>query len=386
MPTVAQLVHALNSIAPPTLAEPWDNVALLLGDPEAQLASNNILLTIDLTHAVLEEAQSTNAAAIAAYHPPIFTPIKSITPAAPKGELLLRAARAGIAIYSPHTALDAVTGGVNDWLLEQSIPNHASTIRHRRAITPHTPTPHAKLIFFTPRGTEDKLVDELSKAGAGTIGDYTNCSFQSHGTGTFLPGRESHPTIGRPGVYETVEETRVEMVVPRHRIQHAIAALRAHHSYEEPAFDIVMTHEHAPDPATGAGRIAELTEPITIDTIARTLRGNLNLRSLRIATPNHADPASIHTSTIAVCPGSGASLLEHANLEPPVAGCFITGEMSHHQVLAAVERGITIILAGHTNTERGYLPTYAKRIRETLPALNPTIATTDRWPLTEHTT
>lgn len=380
MAKIAELVAALERIAPSRYAESWDNVGLLLGDPGESLRSSRVLLTIDLTGAVMDEAVRLGVGAIVAYHPPIFSAIKSLTPGVAKGTLLLRAAREGMAIYSPHTALDAVVGGVNDWLLEKCVPGgdgggRTGAIAARRPIAPHQRGGQAKLVFFTPRGTEDRLVDALSAVGAGVIGDYSNCSFQSAGEGTFLGGAGSNPTLGSRGVYEKVEEVRVEMVLPLSKAGEAIAVLRREHSYEEPAFDLVSL-EAVGDPAIGSGRVAGLSAAVSVAELAATVRRNLGVERVRVALPEGGAAETTMVRTLGVCPGSGGSLLS----EPGACGidCFITGEMTHHHVLAAVERGTTIILAGHTNTERGYLARYAERIGAMMAGVEAVVSGVDR--------
>lgn len=380
MPTIAQLVAVLERIAPARYAEPWDNVGLLLGDPDEPLRSLRALLTIDLTGAVMDEAIRAGAGTIIAYHPPIFSALKAITPTVDKGSLLLRAAREGIAIYSPHTALDAINGGVNDWLLELSVPGGAAGIARRKPIAPFQRTGSAKLVFFTPAGTEDQLVDALSAAGAGVIGAYTNCSFQTPGTGTFLGDKTTKPALGQAGVYEKVAEVRVEMVVPTAKAAAVIAALRASHTYEEPAFDLIVLNPVG-DPAIGSGRCATLREPISVQAIAESVRQRLGVARVRVALPEGAMADSHRVSTLGVCPGSGGSLLAQPGAKD--LDCFVTGEMTHHDVLAAIGRGTTVILAGHTNTERGYLAEYAKKIKAAMPAAEPIVAAKDRWPIVE---
>lgn len=379
---VHHLTDALEAIAPSRYAESWDNVGLLLGDPVAPFAGPT-LLTIDLTLAVLDEAEEVGAGGIVAYHPPIFSPLKSLTPHAPKGRLLLRAARAGVAIVSPHTALDAAPNGVADWLIDQVLTNDAApgAGSDRQALTPYAhldPDQSLKLITFIPAEPDDlaaRLIDALSAAGAGQIGDYSHCAFTTPGQGSFLGGAGTNPTIGKAGALERVDELRLEVVVSRRALPGAIVALRETHPYEEPPIDIVGL-EARPDRSIGAGRAASLDEPVPLEQLGVRLKRALDVRSVRIA---DASEQPIHR--VGVCPGSGGSLVDAAL----AAGCqaFITGEMTHHNVLSAMDQGLSIILAGHTNTERGYLPHLADRLRDIEPGLDPRVSVRDRWPLAE---
>lgn len=377
---VRDLILALESIAQPSLAEPWDNTGLILGDP-ARTFHGPVLLAIDLNPAVLLEAREMNAGAIVCYHPPIFAPIKHLTASSPRAAALLAAAECGIAIYSPHTALDAAPGGLADWLLDGAMTDAAITGAgaDRRALTPHE-SPHRgathKLVTFIPTDPPDLLPrvrEALARTGAGTIGDYDTCSFSTPGTGSFRAGERANPTIGARGSLESVGEIRLEMVCPARALPEIIAALCAAHPYEEPAFDLYPLAP-APDPFIGPGRAASLDAPTEPDALAQRIKSFLRVPFVKVASPDPARPVT----RLGVCPGAGGSLIDAACAR----GCdaFLTGEMRHHEVLDAVDRGLTILLAGHTNTERGYLPILASKLREANSAIEAHVSTRDRWP------
>jgi len=371
MPDIRQLIAAMEAIAPPELAEGWDNTGLLLGDPDRAI-DGPILLTIDLTEKVAGEAVGAGAAAVVAYHPPIFKPLDRLTARSPRGRALLGLAAARIAVYSPHTALDAAEGGVNDWLLELAA---GGPVDDRRALRPALladPTQSHKLITFMPRGHVDGVRAAMSAAGAGVIGEYTQCAFGVEGAGSFFGSDETNPAVGESGRLERVEEVRLEMVCPARALAAAIEALRSSHPYEEPAFDVLKL-EARPSVGLGAGRSGRLADPTTADGLADRLRRGLGVDHVRVA---RAGSGPI--GTIGVCPGAGGSLVGAAM----AAGCdaFITGEMRHHDVLDAVERGLTILLAGHTNTERGYLHVLAERLRAAEGSMETLVSAADRWP------
>lgn len=369
-----RVIDAIETIAPPALAESWDNVGLLLGDRTARLTGPT-LLTIDLTPAVLDEALGAKAALIIAYHPPIFSPLRRISAETTQGAMLLRAARAGIAIYSPHTALDAAKGGLADWLA-----NAVGPAGDRRAIVPAAapdPMQTHKIVVYVPTDPPDaleKVRNALATAGAGHIGEYDLCSFNLVGGGTYRGSDKSNPTRGSRGVFEQVEERRLEMVFPGKALPVLIETLRAFHPYEEPAFDVYRL-EGKPDRSVGAGRRITLDQPATIEAIAQRVKSQLGVSSVRVATPGGADEG---VARIAVCPGSGAALLEPALAQ----GCdlFITGEMKHHETLAALAGGCAVMTAGHTETERGYLPTLAARLIELIPGFDARVSAADRAP------
>ncbi len=364
---VQDLVNAMEHLAPLKHAESWDKVGLQLGDPKRSI-TGPILLTIDLSERVLQEAIDHNASAIVAYHPPIFHPLEALTDATHTQRIIRGAAEANIAIYSPHTALDATIHGVTDWLCEgiSAKPNQATPNSIQgdcRALSPSTggdPSREVKVITFVPSAQVDELRNALGTAGAGGIGNYRLCSFNTRGEGTFMPQEGAEPTIGEIDTLERVAETRIEMVCSKHALALVIETLKEFHPYEQPAYDIV---ELVPEPLrkVGVGRRLVLDQPATMDEIADRLKAHLDRSRIRYAL---ATKQSHKFSTIGVVPGSGGSLAKLAKQE----GCelFITGEMTHHEILAASQSGLSVLLAGHTNTERGYLPRLQKNLQDQL--------------------
>ena len=382
--TVAGLVEAIESLAPLNGAEPWDHVGLHVGDPARDL-TGPVLLTIDLTERVLDEAIGMRASAVIAYHPPIWEPIHRLTSATTSERIVRGAIEAGIALYSPHTALDSARGGVTDWLCEgiagttgpEDDPRITCDVR---ALAPQMVAEHSqevKLVVFAPRDSIEQLRGALATAGAGHVGEYEVCSFVSEGEGTFLGSESSNPSIGKRGRLERLGEMRLEMVCSRYKLPLAIETLRQFHPYEEPAFDIYALLPK-PNRSTGTGRRLVLDQPATVPQIGVKLRSHVGASRLRYALPEGMDDDTpLHK--IGVVPGSGGDLVDVA----VQGGCqlFITGEMTHHRVIAATARGMAVLLAGHTNTERGYLPRLAKRLGEKLGDIDFRISSADRDPL-----
>jgi len=405
--TIHDLVEAMQHIAPLEYAESWDKVGLLAGDRFKPL-SGPVLLTIDLTEPVLAEAIEKRASAIIAYHPPIWEPLTKITDATPRQRIILRALESGIAIYSPHTSLDAVRGGVTEWLCEGlsgSDPANASAAIMAesqgssqsptaqqlgtpgriagdcRALTPHSHTPTSqrmKIVTFVPASAVESVRQALASAGAGVIGGYQVCSFTVAGVGTFLGGPGTAPKVGKLGQIEATQEHRLEMVCARAALALAIDTLKGFHPYEEPAIDV---YELAAQPmrSVGAGRRLVLDKPVTVSELALRLKMWINRDRVRFALPDDMDPQK-PISYVGVCPGSGASLSKLAKSE----GCevFVTGEMGHHDVMGALNAGMSVILGNHTSTERGYLPRLAAMISLALPKAQLLISQRDRDPLT----
>ena len=379
--TVRDLVDVMGRIAPLEFAESWDRVGLQVGDPDKPLRGP-VLLTIDLTPAVLEEAIGHGAGAIVAYHPPIWDPLKRLTAGCVSERIILRAIESGMAIYAPHTALDAVPGGVADWLCQglAETGSMGADVRMTgdcRALTPlarKRPTEEVKIVTFVPHAEADRVREALATAGAGIIGKYHVCSFEQSGHGTFFGSEGTKPAAGVAGVLQRVAEIRLEMVCSKAALPLAIETLKGFHPYEEPAIDVYELLPR-PDRYVGPGRRLVLDHPATVRQLAERLKKFLGIGDVRIALPGEDRPVS----KIGACPGSGGSLAGLARQEQ--CEVYVTGEMNHHEVKAMVLSGMAVILAGHTNTERGYLPFLRQRMLREGFAVPVVVATSDRDPL-----
>ncbi len=378
MASVNDLVRAMNTLAPEYLGEDWDNVGLIAGDPDAPLRGP-VLLTIDLRDAVVDEASVLHSSALVVYHPPIFHPTRRLVATDPRQRVVLRALASGMAIHSPHTALDAAPGGLCDWLADVVLTPHpgqppeAADRRALRAAGFRPPTQQVKIVTFVPERALDDVRHALASAGAGLIGEYSVCSFVTTGVGTFLGSERSRPAVGRPQQMERAPEHRLEMVCSKRALALALTTLRQFHPYEEPAIDVYELMPQ-PDRAAGAGRRLVLDRPVPLSQIAARIKANLGLSVVGVG-----DAGADHVRTIGLCPGAGASLIDAAIAE----GCqaFITGELSHHDALRAMDRGLSVITAGHTSTERGYLPILADRLGKALG--HPVrVSASDRDPIT----
>lgn len=376
---IHELVGVMQELAPLSFAESWDKVGLLVGDSTRALRGA-VVLTIDLTEAVLDEAIAAKASAIIAYHPPIFEPLTRITDATPRQRVILRAIEAQIAIYSPHTALDAVPGGVTDWLCEglSASKNEGKIAGDCRALEAHGALPatqEMKIVTFVPAESLDQVRSALATAGAGIIGHYNVCSFAVEGGGTFLGDKSTHPTVGHAGHLEHVRELRLEMVCSKNALALATETLRRFHPYEEPAIDVYALQPQ-PKRSAGPGRRLVLDRPATVHELAGRLKDFVKRDRVRYAIAGDTDRPISH---IGVVPGSGAKLSKLARRE----GCelFVTGEMNHHEILGALNAGMSVLVGGHTNTERGYLPRLKKQIEAKLPNCKVVVAAADKDPL-----
>jgi dinuclear metal center YbgI/SA1388 family protein len=374
---LAHLVSALERLAPLDLAESWDNVGLLVDPraPGAELDVSRVLLTIDATPEVLEEAMAARAGCIVAYHPPLFEARRRY---ARKTEpLLFAAASVPFAVYSPHTALDAAKDGVNDWLARCVGEGEIEPLVTARAGSGR----ELKLVVFVPEEHADTLRDALSAAGAGVIGNYTRCSFNLKGEGTFFGDEATNPQVGEKGRLERVRELRIEMVCPERALPAVARALVQHHPYEEPAWEV---YPLAAKPVVGAGRARRisLTTPRPLLELVAELKANLRLPHLRLATSAaHRSGSPIRSASVAA--GAGAGAFESSGHSAELrSDLYVTGEMRHHDVLALLARGASVVLCEHSSSERGYLAHFRERLlKETDSAVSVAIARKDSEPL-----
>jgi len=415
---IQNLESVMDTIAPPALAAGWDNVGLLIGDRTAAL--KNVLLCIDLTPAVLAEAVAAGVQAVVAYHPPIFKPLPRVT--AQATPVVHQAVRAGLAVYSPHTALDAVPGGTHDALAD---------VLGLRDTTPLEPSADlgpglCKVAVFVQPDNLAAVAEAAWSAGGGHIGGYDRCSFQTRGVGTFRGLAGTNPTVGTPGVDERTEEIRLEFIAPRDALPAVLTAVRQAHSYEEPAIDVLpllnstggtpvprgagvspacpagilparsgegdcvsssgLTHgahnaggtpapRGAPASPCGLGRIGRLASPATVDALVRRIKRRLGLSRVTVA--RAAAPAVVERAAVGA--GSCGSMFRTA--QSAGATLFLTGEMRHHDALAASQQGLTCVCVGHSNSERIVLPALRERLLRALPKLDVRISQTDRDPM-----
>ncbi len=334
-PTVGDVIAALDAAYPPALAAEWDAVGLVCGDPAEPVRS--VLFAVDPVPSTVEEAGG--AQLLVTHHPLLLRGVHGVAADTPKGALVHRLIRAGTALFTAHTNADAADPGVSDALAA------AIGVNVRGPLVPAPEAALDKIITFIPVGPAISAVrDALSAAGAGRIGDYSDCSFATAGTGQFKPLTGADPTIGEVGQVERVAETKLEMVLPRHRRAAVLAALRAAHPYEEPAFDLF---EMAELPSSrGLGRIGTLAEPEPLAAFADRVAGALPATAAGVRAAG--DPQR-PIETVAVCGGAGDSALGAAVgagvdayvtadlRHHPAAEHLLAGSLSHHPTPALVD-------------------------------------------------
>jgi dinuclear metal center YbgI/SA1388 family protein len=326
-------------------------VGLLLGDANAIV--ERILTCLTITPDVVEEAIRERVNLIVSHHPILFKAVKKLTAQTQDGQLVLPLVRAGVAVYSPHTAFDNCVGGINDILCRRLGIANAVPLRPRSAVA------QCKLVAFVPDADLGKVSDAVFAAGAGIIGRYRECSYRSAGTGTFFGTEGTNPTLGQKGRREEVAEWRLEVVVAEKSIGKVVSALRKAHSYEEPAFDVYPLR---PGTSGGEGRMGELAEPATLGEFANRVKVALNASFVQlVGSPNRP----IQKIALA-CGAAGEFLLDSLRAN---ADAFLTGELRFHDALIARGANVGIVLPGHYATERPAVEELAAKLGSDWPGL-----------------
>lgn len=347
-PRVADIVGITNKIAPSQYAEAWDNVGLQVGDPVAPVS--RIMVALDPGSPAVEAAIETRCNLLVTHHPLIFTPLKKITASDQTGRLAMRALKNDLAVISLHTNYDIASGGVNDLLAGRLGVQGGLPLRITGS------DEYLKLVLFVPKGFEARLLAALSPFQA-ALGNYRDCSYQVDGVGRFTPVPGAAPFVGEVGRPQEEPESRLELLIPRERINGAVAALKGAHPYEEPAFDVYPVLNQGA--ARGLGRIGTLAEATSAGEFALEVKKALEASGVRLV----GDPGR-RVKKVALCGGSGASLLHDAARQG--ADLLVTGDLKYHEAREAEALGVAVIDAGHFATELPMVQGLADALRRAL--------------------
>ncbi|CAH1232972.1 NIF3L1 [Branchiostoma lanceolatum] len=323
MADLAKVVTVLNNFAPPSLAESWDNVGLLV-EPSPPHEVSRMLLTNDLTEGVLVEAVEKKANLILSYHPPIFVPLKRLTQSSWKERIAVRCLENRIAVYSPHTAYDALKGGVNDWLaaglgVGQVEPLHTS-------VQPH---PQGHVFVLEVCVDKPAAVALQGKLAALQQGEVTTQDVMAGSRGNCI---------------------KINMRCSQHALVQAVDCVNQTLGDKAATNLQVVKLEKPPLPGTGMGRLVTLDVPVTMSDLLSRVKTHLGLNHVRLGMGEGRTLEGSTVRSVALCAGSGGSVLKGVK-----ADVYLTGEMSHHDILDAVAMGTSVILCEHSNTERGFL-------------------------------
>jgi len=332
MSKVKKITSFLESIAPSAYQESYDNVGLIVGDPENEVTG--VLISLDSTEEVVEEAINKGCNLIVAHHPIIFGGLKSITGKNYVEKTIIKAIKHDIAIFACHTNIDNILGGVSSKMAE------VIGLEDVKILAPKK-NKLTKLSFFAPNKYINKLLEELHEVGVGKVGNYEDCSFCSIGVGSFTPNDQATPHIGKAKKHEKVEEIKAEVILPSHLEDIAISTLEKHHPYEEVSY--FLSRLENKDQEVGSGAIGMLSEKMEIESFFRLIKEKFHLECIR-HTPFHKKKIQ----KIALCGGAGSFLLNNAIRQK--ADVYISSDFKYHEFFDA-ENKITLADIGHFESE-----------------------------------
>ncbi|HEY0272665.1 MAG TPA: Nif3-like dinuclear metal center hexameric protein [Chitinophaga sp.] len=330
---ISEIIHALAAFAPPSLQEGYDNAGLIFGNADWELT--NVLLTLDATEAVILEAIEKGCNLVVAHHPIVFGGLKKINGSNYVERVAILAIKHDIAVYAAHTNLDNVLAGVNARMAEQL------QLQNCRILDPK-PALLKKLYTFVPQAQLEAVRAALFAAGAGHIGHYSECSYQSEGLGTFRGDAGTHPFAGQPGVRHTEPEARLEVVLPRYLEGAVVKALLAAHPYEEVAYDLVTLDNQWG--GAGAGMIGVLAAPMEELAFLQWVKQQFRTGCVR-HTPLRGRPVQ----KVALCGGAGSFLLKKAIAAG--ADAYISADFKYHEFFDA-DNQLVIADIGHFESEQ----------------------------------
>ncbi len=327
-----QITRYIETFAPLSLQESYDNAGLLTGTPDQEISK--ALITLDVTREVMEEALETGANLIIAHHPLIFRGLKHLRGENLVEELVIKAIKNDIALYAAHTNLDRVAGGVNARLSQKL------GLKSTRVLSPAGKL--KKLVVFVPETHIDLVRNHMLNAGAGHIGNYSHCSFSAPGEGSFKALEGTHPFVGKQGELHFEKEVRLETIVPENILQNVLQAMLAVHPYEEVAYDIYPLENRGI--SVGDGMIGELQKPLPAMDFLYFVKEKLEAQNIR-----YGVPLDRLIRKVAVCGGSGSFLMEKAFAAQ--ADVFITADLKYHDFFL-FQHQMMLVDAGHYETEQ----------------------------------
>lgn len=328
------LAKKIYDYLPIDLVSEHDNVGLMIGNYDDEC--EKITLAYELNNFVLNETLANHSNLVVTYHTPLFRARKSFTSSFSRPDYLFDAARAGVNVFAVHTAIDVIKDGLNFDLAARL------GLKNLKALSPIKNTLY-KVAVFVPSSHLDNVREAMSKAGAGKIGNYSNCSFTVEGKGSFLPNDSASPYIGEAGKFEKVDEMRLEMVVTKSLVGPVVNEMLKSHPYEEVAYDIYPLANDSV--GFGFGAIGELEEPISVTDFISRVKGSLDLDFVRVS---HSSEKKVEK--VAVCAGSGVPFYNDAVRNG--ADIFVTGNVKHHDFRQAQSQRTILADATHVGTEK----------------------------------
>lgn len=330
---ISEVISYLESLAPASLQESYDNAGLITGDPGWDC--RGILCTLDATEAVIQEAIQKNCNLVVAHHPILFGGLKRINPLHYVGKSIITAVKNDVAVYAIHTNLDNVIHGVNGRIAGMLGLQQTRILQEKEQSL-------KKLITFAPAAHAEQVRNAVFRAGAGHIGRYSDCSFNTEGTGTFKPGEGADPFSGSIGELHHEKETKIEVIFPAYLEKKVLAAMKTAHPYEEVAFDIVpLSNTH---PGIGSGLVGELPEPMEEKDFLERLKTVFSLQVTR-----HTAFTGKPVKKVALCGGAGSFLISKALAAG--ADVYVSADFKYHEFFEANDR-LLIADIGHYESEQ----------------------------------
>jgi dinuclear metal center YbgI/SA1388 family protein len=345
--TIKDITDCLERVAPLAYQEDYDNSGLITGRPHDSVTG--ILIALDCTEAVVDEAIASSCNLIVAHHPILFKGLKKLTGRTYVERVVIKAIQNKIAIYAIHTNLDNVLNGVNNKIATRIGLKNLQILQPKKDLM--------KLVTFVPKDQADVVTSELHKAGAGQIGNYKNCSFSTIGEGKFTPTSGSNPTLGKVNQSEKVEEVRVEVIFSTSLRYKILAALRESHPYEEVAY--YLSELENENQEVGAGIFGELDSPEETHSFLNRLKTTMNTECIR-----HTEIVKDKIKKVAVCGGAGSFLLPTAIAKG--ADIFISADFKYHEFFDA-DGKIIIADIGHYESEQFTKELIGEFLREKFP-------------------
>lgn len=346
----AALTQFMEQLAPKHYAVENDKIGLQLGTLNKPITK--VLVALDVTDEVVDEAIEAGANLIIAHHAIIFRPIAKLDTSTPAGKLYEKLIKNDIAVYISHTNLDVADGGINDWLADQI----GIEEKGRQSLEEVHTDKLYKLVVSVPESHHKNVLEAIWRTGAGEIGNYSCCSFNIRGQGTFKPGEGTDPFIGKQGELEQADEVRIETIVPYSIHRKTVSAMLKAHPYEEVAYDLYPVDLKGR--SFGLGRAGLLKVPSTLGELAQKLKGAFDVPMLRVV-----GPFDKPIRKAAVLGGSGARYVRHAMFAG--ADVLVTGDIDYHTAHDAISAGMSIIDAGH-NIEKVMKAKVAEWLNERL--------------------
>lgn len=339
---IGEITSYLESFAPISSSESYDNCGLIVGNKSTEITS--VLVSLDCTEAIIEEAIQKKCNLVIAHHPIVFKGLKSFTGSNYVERTVIKAIKNDVAIYAIHTNLDNYRWGVNYEIGQRLGLNKLKVLQPKKNVL-------SKLTVFVPKTHFEEVQNTLFEAGAGYIGDYSECSFSSSGIGTFKPNENSNPFIGEAQKHQKVEEIRLEAIVSNHKMGNVISKMLSAHPYEEVAYDVIALQNQ--NKFEGSGMIGELEEPEPIMDFLERVKDVFKCGAVR-----YTNPTKEKVQKIAFCGGSGSFLLSQAKRLD--ADVYITADFKYHEFFDA-DNQIVIADIGHYESEQ-YTSDLLKRI------------------------